>query len=160
MENSSGRYTVPIIFFLTVEIAPNKESTVLEKVQQAFKQVGIEITDDAHIAAGDLSNGFKISEKDKTYFALFVGETILEVYDGNVEYQVRPHGGMNNHLDPRFWLTFPSLASDNSYLSEPIWQLLEKHESELIGSEVLNGEMTSVIRLNIPTRVERGLQKT
>ena len=133
-----------------VEIVLNKASTALEKIQQAFKQVGIEITDDVHIVAGDLPNSFKISEKDKTYVVLFVGETTLEVYDRNVGYKVRPSGsGLINHLDPRFWLTHPKLGSDDSYLSEPLWQLLEKHESELIGSEVLNGEMTSMIRLNI-----------
>ena len=141
----------PDNLLFTVEIAPNKESTVLEKIQQAFKQVGIEITNDVRIVAGDLSNSFKISEKDNTYFALFVGGTMLEVYDGNVGYSVRPQWAIiPSDLDPRFWLTFPQLGSDNSYLSEPLWQLLEKHESELIGSEVLHGEMTSVIRLNLP----------
>ena len=134
-----------------VEISPEKERTVLEKVQHAFKQVGIEIAEDVRIVAGDLSNSFKIIEKDKTYFVLFVEETTLEVYDGNVGYSVRPQWTIiPSDLDPRFWLTFPKLGSDNSYLSEPLWQLLEKHESELIGSEVLNGEMTSVIRLNLP----------
>ena len=37
-------------------------------------------------------------------------------------------------------------------------QLLEKHESELIGSEMLNGEMTSVIRLNRPSRTNTSLK--
>ena len=140
-----------------VEIAPEKERTVLEKVQQAFKQVGIEIADDVRIVDSDLPNSFKINENDKTYVVLFVGETTLEVYDGNVEYAVRPRI-MYNDLDPRFWLTFPSNASNDSYLSEPLWQLLEKHESELIGSEMLNGEMTSVIRLNRPSRTNTSLK--
>ena len=140
-----------------VEIAPNKESTALEKIQQAFKQVGIEITDDVHIVDSNLPNSFKINENDKTYVVLFVGETTLEVYDGNVGYAVRP-SIIYNSLDPRFWLTFPSNASNDSYLSEPLWQLLEKHESELIGSEMLNGEMTSVIRLNRPSRTNTSLK--
>ena len=141
----------PDNLLFTVEIAPNKESTVLEKVQQGFKQVGIKIADDVHIVAGDLSNSFRVSKKNNTYFVLFVGEKTLEVYDGNVGYSVRPQWTIvPPDLDPRFWLTCPKLGSDNSYLSEPLWHLLEKHESELIGSEVLNGEMTSVIRLNLP----------
>ena len=140
-----------------VEIAPNKESTALEKIQQAFKQVGIEITDDVHIVDSDLPNSFEINENDKTYVVLFVGETTLEVYDRNVGYAVRP-SIIYNDLDPRFWLTFPSNASNDSYLSEPLWQLLEKHESELIGSEMLNGEMTSVIRLNRPSRTNTSLK--
>ena len=130
-----------------VEVAPDKESPAIEKVQQGFKRVGIDIADDARIVPGEFSDSFRVIEEDKTYFVRLVGETKLEIYDGNVGYAVRP-SIIYNDLDPRFWLTFPSLASDDSYLSEPLWHLLEKHESELIGSEVLNGEMTSVIRLN------------
>ncbi len=135
-----------------VEIKPNKESTTVEKVQQAFKQVGIELADDVRIAPAKLQNSFRIIGKEKTYFVLIAGETILEVYDGNLGYDVRPHWAMIDHdQDPRFWLTFPNNASTNAYLSQPLWQLLEKHESELIGTEILNGEKTSVIRLNRPT---------
>ena len=141
-----------------VEVAPDKESTAIEKVQQGFKRVGIDIADDARIVPGEFSDSFRVIEENKTYFARLVGETKLEVYDGNIWYAVGQSISYN-HLDPRFWLTFPSLASDDSYLSEPLWQLLEKHESELIGSEVLNGEMTSVIRVNmIPSRTNRSLK--
>ena len=129
-----------------VEVASDKESTAIEKVQQGFKRVGIDISDDARIVPGAFSDSFRVIAEDKTYFARFVGEMRLEVYDGNVGYAVRQNI-MDNDLDPRFWLTFPSNASNDSYLSEPLWQLLEKHESELIGSEMLNGEMTSVIRV-------------
>ncbi len=132
-----------------VEIKPNKESTVLEKVQQAFKQVGIELADDVRIVPAKLQNSFRIMGKEKIYFILFVGETILEVYDDNLEYGVRPDFGfIDADQDPRSWLTFPSNASTDDYLSQPLWQLLEKHESELIGTEILNGEKTSVILLN------------
>ncbi len=136
-----------------VEIASNKEITVLEKIQQAFKQVGIEIADDVHIVKGELKNSHRIIEKDKTYFVLFVGETMVEVYKHNVGYAVRPHWAIRPHDgDPRWWFTFPSDRSDNTYLSQPLWHLLEKYESELIGSEVLNGEKTTVIRLIKPAR--------
>ena len=141
-----------------VEVASDKESTAIEKVQQGFKRVGIEIADDARIVSGEFSDSFRVIAGDKTYFARLAEETKLEVYDGNVRYAVRP-GIIYNDLDPRFWLTFPSNASDDSYLSEPLWQLLEKHESELIGSEMLNGEMTSVIRVNIiPSRTNNSLK--
>ena len=134
-----------------VEIKSNKESTVREKVQQAFKQVGIELADDVRIVPAKLKNSFRIMEKEKTYFILFVGETMLEVYDDNLGYAVRPNFGfIDADQDPRFWLTFPNNASTDAYLSQPLWQLLEKHESELIETEILNGEKTSVIRL--PTR--------
>ena len=141
-----------------VEVAPDKESTAIEKVQQGFKQVGIDIADDARIVPGELPDSFRVIAEDKTYFAQLVGETKLEVYDGNVEYAVRQNI-LENDLDPRFWLTYPSNASNDSYLSEPLWQLLEKRESELIGSEMLNGEMTSVIRVNTtPSRTNWSLK--
>ena len=136
-----------------VEITPNKEITVLEKIQQTFKKVGIEIADDVHIVPGELANSHRIIEKDKTYFVLFVGETMVEVYKHNVGYAVRPRWAiMPSDQDPRLWLTFPRDGSDNTYLSQPLWHLLEKYESELIGSEVLNGEKTTVIRLTKPAR--------
>ena len=135
-----------------VEIAPNEESTVLEKIQQVFKQVGIEIADNVRIVTGVLPNSFRIIGNDKSYFVLFVGKTTVEVYDRNVGYAVRPHWFIRpDDADPRWWFTFPS-DGDNTYLSQPLWQLLEKYESELIGSEVLNGEKTTVIRLKKPAR--------
>ena len=148
----------PNNLLFTVEVAPDKERTAIEKVQQGFKRVGIDLADDARIVPGAFSDSFRVIEEDKTYFALLVGETKWEVYDGNVGYAVR-QGIMSNDLDPRFWLTFPSNASNDSYLSEPLWHLLEKHESELIDSEMLNGEMTSVIRVNmIPSRTNGSLK--
>ncbi len=136
-----------------VEITPNKEITVLEKIQQVFKKVGIEIADDVCIVKGELANSHRIIEKDKTYFVLFVGETMVEVYEHNVGYAVRPRWAiMPSDQDPRLWLTFPRDGSDNTYLSQPLWHLLEKHESEIIGRDVLDGEKTTVIRLTKPAR--------
>ena len=135
------------------EIAHGKEKTDLEMIQQAFKQQSIELADDVRIIAGDEPESFTLVENETgtTYFFGLEGETTLLVYDYHLEYSVRPRGSIfSSDLDPRWWLTFPSLGSDNSYLSEPLWHLLEKHESEIIGSEILNGEKTSVIRLNIP----------
>ena len=101
-----------------VEITPNKEITVLEKIQQTFKKAGIEIADDVHIVPGELANSHRIIEKDKTYFVLFVGETMVEVYKHNVGYAVRPRWAiMPSDQDPRLWLTFPRDGSDNTYLS-------------------------------------------
>ncbi len=134
------------------EIAPGKEKTDLEPIRQAFKQQGIDLADDVRIVDGDEPESFTLVENETgtTYFFWLEGETTLLVYDYHLEYSVRTQWLIPSDYDPRFWLTFPSLGSNNSYLSEPLWHLLEKHESEIIGSEVLNGEKTSVIRLNIP----------
>ncbi len=152
----------PVNLLLNVKINLNKEITVQEKIKQAFKQADIELTDDVHIHKGELLNSYKVTKKDKTYFVLLAGETTMEVYKHNVGYAVRPHWFIRPHdADPRWWLTFPNNGSDNTYLSQSLWQLLEKHESEIIGndvleiigSDVLDGEKTTVIRLTKPARI-------
>ena len=134
------------------EIAPGKEKTDLEAIQQAFKHNGIDLAADVRIVDGDEPESFTLVENETgtTYFFWLEGETTLLVYEYHLEYSVRPQWLIPSSYDPRFWLTLPSLGSNGAYLSEPLWHLLEKHESEIIGSEVLNGEKTSVIRLDIP----------
>ena len=133
------------------EIAPGTEKTELEPIRQAFKHNGIDLADDVRIVDGDEPESFTLVENETgtTYSFWLEGETTLLVYDYHLEYSVRSQWLVPSDYDPRFWLTFCP-ASNNSYLSEPLWHLLEKHESEIIGSEVLNGEKTTVIRLNIP----------
>ena len=153
----------------SVEVALDKKKTVLETIRQAFKQQEIALADDVRIAASEEPESYTLIENQtgKTYFILWVGETTLKVYDPqHTEYAVRDpfrrevsdprfqnilryQWNMFADLDPRYWLTYPS-AGGRSYLTEPLWQLLEKHESELLGSEVFNGEETSVIRLKLP----------
>ena len=79
------------------------------------------------------------------FVTLFAGKFSDRRFQSILRYQ----WNMLSDLDPRYWLTYPS-AGGRTYLTEPLWQLLEKHESELLGSEVLNGEETSVIRLKLP----------
>ena len=153
----------------SVEITLDKKKTALETIRQAFKQQEIALADDVRIAAGEAPESYTLIENQtgKTYFILWVGETTLKVYDPqHTEYGVRDpfrrkvsdrrfesplryHWNMLADLDPRYWLTYPS-AGGRTYLTEPLWQHLEKHESELLGSEVLNGKETSVIRLKLP----------
>jgi len=141
------------------EIAPGKEKTDLEMIRQAFKHNGIDLADDVHIVDGDEPESFTLIENETgtTYFLSLDGETTLLVYDYHFEYSVHGEWLLSVEYDPRYWLTFSSL-SDDSYLSEPLWQLLEEHESEIMGSEVLNGEKTSVIRLNISARSTKGFK--
>ncbi len=74
------------------EIAHGKEKTDLEMIQQAFKQQGIELTDDVSIVAGDEPQSFTLIENktDKTYHFWLEGETTLFVYDYQLEYSTRP----------------------------------------------------------------------
>ena len=153
----------------SVEIARDEKKTALETIRQAFKQQEIALADDVRIAAGEDPESYTLIENrtGKTYLIFWEGETTLTVYDPqHTEYAVRDpfrrkvsdrrfqnilryQWNMLSDLDPRYWLTYPS-AGGRTYLTEPLWQLLEKHESELLGSEVLNSEETSVIRLKLP----------
>ena len=146
--------TADMVLLFEREIAPDADIKTPEKIQQIFKEHGIDLADDVRIVDDDDPQSFTLieNETNKRYNFWLEGETTLMVYDLNhLKYDVRPGWTIvPSDLDPRFWLTFPKLGSDNSYLSEPLWQLLEKHESKIIGSEVLNGERTTVIRLNIP----------
>ncbi len=141
-------------FLFEHEIAANADIKTPETIQNIFKQNGIDLADDVRIVDNDEPQSSTLieNETNKKYNLWLEGETTLMVYDLNqLEYNVRQGWGlMIPDRDPRFWLTYPKLGSDDSYLSEPLWHLLEKHESEIIGSEVLNGAKTSVIRLNIP----------
>ena len=143
-------------FLFEHEIVPDADIKTPETIRQIFKQHDINLANDVSILDGDEPQSFTLieNETDQRYFLGLDGETMLFVYDLNhLKYGVRPQWGtISSELDPRFWLTFPRLGSDNSYLSEPLWQVLEKYESEIMGSEVLNGEKTSVIRLNIPAQ--------
>ena len=151
------------------EIASGKEKTDIETIRQAFKHNGIDLADDVRIVDDDEPRDFTLieNETDQKYYFWLEGETTLWVYDlQHTEYGVRDpfrrkvsdrgfqnilryQWNMLSELDPRYWLAYPS-AGGRTYLTEPLWQLLEKHESELLGSEVLNGEATSVIRLKLP----------
>ena len=120
-------------------------------IRQAFKHNGVDLANDVRIVDGDEPESFTLVENETgtTYSFWLDGETTLLVYDYHLEYSVHAEWLFSAEADPRFWLTF-SLLNNKFYLSEPLWHLLEKHESEIIGSEVLNGEKTSVINLNIP----------
>ena len=122
-------------------------------VQQAFNQQSTEFFDDVHIARTEQKDSFTVTmnEAKQTYLILKKGLKTFEVYNLYQEYRVRHQWRMPSDLDPRYWLTFSS-AGENTYLTKPLWRLLEKHKSTLLGREMLNGEETSVIRLNLPAQ--------
>ena len=136
----------------SVEVTPDEESTVIRTIRQAFKQQGTKLADDIRIAASEQPDSYTLIENQtgKSYFILWEADTTLKVYDlHHLEYGVWYQRNILSDLDPRYWLTYPG-EGESAYLTEPLWQLLEKHESKLLGSELLNGEETSVIRLNLP----------
>ena len=136
-----------------------KRRRSLTPIRRAFKQQEIALADDVRIVAGEAPDSYTLIENQtgKTYFIFWAGETTLKVYDLQyIEYGVRDpfrrrvsdrhfqnihrhQWNMLSDLDPRYWLTYPS-AGGRTYLTEPLWQHLEKHESKLLGSEILDGE--------------------
>lgn len=142
-----------------VEVAPgdmhrlHTGSELPIAVQQAFNQQNIEFSDDVYIARAEQKDSFTatVNETGQTYLIMKKGLKTFEIYNVYQEYSVRHQWRMSSDMDPRYWLTLSS-TGENTYLTEPLWQLLEKHESTLLGSDMLNGEETSVIRLNLPAQ--------
>ena len=147
----------------SIEIPSDNGNIGIETIRQAFTQKGVEIGDNIRIATDKHIDSFTLidNETDKTYLVYRAEETGWEVYDQHLEYTeayddsrlqyaARHQRHTLYQLDPRYWLTYPTIPI-NSYLIEPMWQLLKKYESQLLETEVLNGEPTSVVQLNLPT---------
>ena len=154
---------------LSVEIARDDERRLIAVIRQAFMQQGIELAGDVRVAARSHPDSFTLieNETDKAYMVLWMGETTLKVYDlhpehleyveaydSQLQYGARHKWWTLCELDPRYWLTYPTIPV-NTYLTEPMWQLLKKYECKRLGTEILNGERTSVVQLSLPS-VRRG----
>ena len=150
---------------LSIEIARDDQRRLIEVIRQAFRQQGIELADDVRVTARSHPDSFTLieNETNKTYLVLWVGETSLKVYnlhpehleyveayDSQLQYGARHKWWTLCELDPRYWLTYPTIPV-NTYLTEPMWQLLKKYESKRLGTETLNGEQTSVVQLKLPS---------
>lgn len=150
---------------LSIEIARDDGRRLIEVMRQAFRQQGIELADDVRVAARSHPDSFILTENDtdKAYLVLWMGESTLkvydlhpeqleyaEVYDAQLQYGARHKWRTVCELDPRYWLTYPTIPV-NTYLTEPMWQLLKKYASKCLGTETLNGERTSVIQLRLPS---------
>ena len=150
---------------LSIEITQDDERRLMEVIRQAFRQQDIELADGVRVAARSHPDSFTLvdNKTNKTYLVLWVEETTLKVYDlypEHLEYVESYHSQLqygSRHkwrtlceLDPRYWLTYPTIPV-NTYLTEPMWQLVKKYESKRLGTETLNGERTSVVQLRLPS---------
>ena len=150
---------------LSIEVARDDERRLIEVIRQAFMQQDIELADDVRVTARSHPDSFTLIENEtgKTYLVLWVGEATLkiydlhpehleyaETYDAQLQYGARHKWRTLCELDPRYWFTYPTIPV-NTYLTEPMWQLLKKYESKRLGIETLNGERTSVVQLKLPS---------
>ena len=85
------------------------------------------------------------------FVQIFDGEKQWEIYDHEVQnkkmYGVRHQLTMSRTLDPGSWLTYGSANN----VTQPLWKLLEKYESKIIGMERLNDDNCYVIQVEKPS---------
>ena len=150
---------------LNIEIRQEDDRRLIEVIRQAFRQRGIELAGDVRVAARQHPDSFTLIETQtgRTYLILWVGTATLKVYhlhpqdmeyveayDTQLQYGARHKWRTLCELDPRYWLTYPT-SPVSTYLTEPMWQLLKKYETRRLGTEILNGERTSVVQLRLPS---------
>lgn len=119
-------------------------------VKQVFKEHEIKVSDNLKIEEDKESEFFRIIDKTMDHiFFVFQSENSLEVLMHEQTYGVRPIPIIDPQLDPRCWTTYGPLRPF-SYLMTPLSKMIEKYESEIIGTEVLNGNKTYIIKVKHP----------
>lgn len=119
-------------------------------VKQAFKEHKIKVSDNLKIEEDEESEFFKIIDKTLDHiFFVFQAENSLEILMHELAYGVRPISIIDPQLDPRCWTTYGPLST-YSYLMTPLSKMIEKYESEIIGTEVLNGIDTYIVNVKHP----------
>ena len=123
-------------------------------VKQQFKAHGISFSDDFRIETVEDSSYLKMIDNVTGHnYYIYYTEEYFSVYTPRLEYGVRPRCVIHAHLDPRYWMTCGK-AIPNSYLMTPLWKVLETHESEILQTEMLNGEETYLVSVKYPRRTE------
>lgn len=119
-------------------------------VKAQLKTHKINISDDFRIES-DERNSYSIIIDNVTEHIhyIYYTEEHFGFYTTYPEYGVRPECIINAQLDPRYWMTYGKITP-NAYLMLPLWKLLETHESDILQTEILNGEETYRIRVKYP----------
>ncbi len=119
-------------------------------VKQKFKEIGINFSDDFRIETKEESPYSKWIDNASgdSYYTHSTEEYVL-VYTPRIEYMVGPGCRIRALLDPRYWMTYGK-ATPTSYLMTPLWRVLEKYESDILQTEMLNGEETYLVSVKEP----------
>jgi hypothetical protein len=129
----------------------NKATPVLPPpVKQQLKAHDIYISDDFRIVIDEESSYLKVIDNvtGHSCYAYYT-EEYFAVYTPRLEYSARSRCFIHSHLDPRYWMTY-GFASPTHYLMTPLWEILETHESEILQTEMLNGEETYLVSVKYP----------
>ena len=119
-------------------------------VKQKFKEVGIHVSGDFRIETEEGSPYSKwIDNVTGEVYILRATEDYVLVDMPGIGYTVSPGCRINALLDPRSWMT-DGQATPTSYLMTPLWRVLEKYESEILKTEMLNGDETYLISVKKP----------
>lgn len=119
-------------------------------VKQRFKTHGISFSDDFRIETIEESSYLKmIDNVTGLSYYIYYTEEYFSVYTPRLEHGVRPGCVIHAHLDPRFWMTYGK-ATPISYLMTPLWKVLETYESEILQTEMLNGEEAYLVGVKHP----------
>ena len=137
-----------------VDISPtdyerlNKEGPELPHlVRQKFKELGFHVSADFRIEADTYTK--MIDNVTGQSYYIYYTEEYFSINETRLEYAVRPGGVIHAHLDPRYWMTYGA-ATPNSYLMTPLWKALEDNETDLLPTEMINGEDTYLVRIKHP----------
>jgi len=119
-------------------------------VKQQLKAHDIHISGDFRIQKGEEDSYAKLIDNvtEHNYY-IYYTEEYFSFYTIHLKYGVRPGCVIHAHLDPRYWMTFGKVTP-SSYLMTPLWEVLENNESEILQTEMCNGEEMYLISVQHP----------
>ena len=122
-----------------------------QSVKQQLDAHDLDIFDDFRIENDEESSYSQLINNvtGDSYYIDYT-EEYFSVYNTYLDYEVRGTSTIHAHLDPRYWMTFGK-ATPSSYLMIPLWKVLETHESEILQTEMHNGEEIYLISVQHPT---------
>ena len=129
----------------------NKATPKLPKpVIQKLKTHDINISDDFRIQNEGKNSYSKIIDNVTGHsHHIYYTEKYFLFYTSYKDYSVRPACVIHPPLDPRYWMT-TGKSTSISYLMTPLWEVLETYESEILKTEMLNGQETYLVRVKHP----------
>ena len=127
-----------------------EKSELPAPVKQELKAHGIGISNDFRIETKDENSYSKMIDNVTGHsYYIYYTEEYFSVYTTVLNYRVRSGCVIHAHLDPRYWMTFGEISL-SGYLMTPLWRVFETYQSEILRTEILNGEETYLVHVKHP----------